>query len=107
MATKAGVWIDHRQAIVVLVTDIGKTIKKIASGVQRPVPSKNEGFFIIMTQAGHLSRGWSISTPSEDSPLEFGGVTQAGSGLPPEIDSIGFNVERADIEANNELVPHS
>jgi len=30
MATKAGVWIDHKQAIVVLVTDAGKEIKKIA-----------------------------------------------------------------------------
>ena len=32
MAIKAGIWIDHRQAIVVLVTDAGKTIKRIASG---------------------------------------------------------------------------
>ena len=39
MATKAGVWIDHRQAIVVLVTDAGQKIKKIASGVERPVRS--------------------------------------------------------------------
>jgi hypothetical protein len=39
MATKAGVWIDHRQATVVLATDAGKTIKKIASGVERPVHS--------------------------------------------------------------------
>lgn len=40
MATKAGVWIDHRQAIVVLVTDAGKKIKKIASGVERPDHSR-------------------------------------------------------------------
>jgi hypothetical protein len=39
MATKTGVWIDHRQATVVLVTDAGKTIKRIASGVERPVHS--------------------------------------------------------------------
>ncbi len=39
MATKAGVWIDHRRAIVVLATDAGKTIKRIASGVERPVHS--------------------------------------------------------------------
>ena len=30
MATKAGVWIDHKQAIVVLVTDAGEEIKKVA-----------------------------------------------------------------------------
>jgi hypothetical protein len=42
MAIKAGVWIDHRQAIVVLVTDRGKKIKRISSGVERPVrPSGN------------------------------------------------------------------
>ena len=39
MATKAGVWIDHRQAIVVLVTDEGKQIKRISSGIERPVRS--------------------------------------------------------------------
>jgi stalled ribosome rescue protein Dom34 len=36
MAIKAGIWIDHRQAVVVLIADTGKTIKKIASGIQRP-----------------------------------------------------------------------
>ena len=40
MPTKGGIWIDHRQAIVVLVTDTGKTIKKIASGIQSPLHSK-------------------------------------------------------------------
>jgi len=39
MATKAGVWIDHRKAIVVLVTDAGKEIKKIKSGIEKPVRS--------------------------------------------------------------------
>ena len=32
MATKAGVWIDHKQAIVVLVTDAGQEIKKFKTG---------------------------------------------------------------------------
>ncbi len=36
MTIKAGIWIDHRQAVVVLVAETGKTIKKIASGIQRP-----------------------------------------------------------------------
>ena len=39
MATKAGVWIDHKQAIIVLVTDAGREIKKIASGIEKPVRS--------------------------------------------------------------------
>ena len=30
MVKKAGVWIDHKQAIVVLITDAGQEIKKIA-----------------------------------------------------------------------------
>ena len=34
MATKAGVWIDHKQAIVVLVGDAGDEIKKIKSSVK-------------------------------------------------------------------------
>jgi hypothetical protein len=36
MATKAGVWIDHREAIVVLVTDTGSETKKIPSDIGRP-----------------------------------------------------------------------
>ena len=39
MATKAGVWIDHKQAIVVLVTDAGKEIKKIAFDIGQPIRS--------------------------------------------------------------------
>src|SRR6478735_7151962 len=41
MSTKAGVWIDHKQAILVLVTDSGKDIRKIASGIERPVRSRS------------------------------------------------------------------
>ena len=32
MATQAGVWIDHKQAILVLVKDTGQEIKKFRSG---------------------------------------------------------------------------
>ena len=42
MATKAGVWIDHRQAIVVLATDAGNTIKRIASDIPSPDHSKSK-----------------------------------------------------------------
>jgi hypothetical protein len=36
MATKAGVWIDHKQAIVVLLTDAGQEIKKFQSVLEQP-----------------------------------------------------------------------
>ena len=39
MAMKAGVWIDLKQAIVVLVTDAGQEIKKIAFDIGQPVRS--------------------------------------------------------------------
>jgi len=35
MATKAGVWIDHKQAIVVLVTDAGMKLKKFESVMEQ------------------------------------------------------------------------
>lgn len=35
MDTKAGVWIDHQQAILVLISDGGHDIKKIDSGVEQ------------------------------------------------------------------------
>ena len=48
MANKAGVWIDHKQAIVVLMTDVGQEIKKVNSGIEHSgspagsSPSKNK-----------------------------------------------------------------
>jgi hypothetical protein len=39
MTTKAGVWVDHQQAIVVLITDAGHEIKKVKSGAQQAVRS--------------------------------------------------------------------
>ena len=39
MAMKAGVWIDHKQAIVVLITDKGQEIKKVAFDIGQPVRS--------------------------------------------------------------------
>jgi hypothetical protein len=39
MSIKAGVWIDHKQAILVLVSYAGNEIKKIDSGIERPVRS--------------------------------------------------------------------
>ena len=39
MATKAGVWIDHKQATLILVTPGGQEIKKIAFDIGQPVRS--------------------------------------------------------------------
>lgn len=35
MKTKAGLWIDHRQAVVVLVTDTGEETKQIMSNAEK------------------------------------------------------------------------
>ena len=37
MATKAGIWIDHKQAIVVLITDAGQEITKVKSSIEQAV----------------------------------------------------------------------
>jgi stalled ribosome rescue protein Dom34 len=36
MATKAGVWIDHAKAIVVLLADQGEEVKRIKSDIKKP-----------------------------------------------------------------------
>jgi hypothetical protein len=33
----AGIWIDHRQAVIVFITDHGETIKRIVSEIERKV----------------------------------------------------------------------
>lgn len=43
MATKAGVWIDHKQAVVVLITDGGQETKKIAFAVGQTSGAVSEG----------------------------------------------------------------
>jgi hypothetical protein len=48
MKKQAGLWIDHRKAIVVLITDEGEEIKKIVSGMEKHVrfsggPPSDEG----------------------------------------------------------------
>jgi hypothetical protein len=35
MTTKVGLWIDHRQAIVVAITEKGEEIKEIISEVEK------------------------------------------------------------------------
>jgi hypothetical protein len=37
MNKQAGLWIDHRKAIIVLITDEGEEVKKIASGMEKNV----------------------------------------------------------------------
>lgn len=39
MGTKAGVWIDHHQAVVVLITDTGEETRQIESLAERPFAS--------------------------------------------------------------------
>jgi hypothetical protein len=43
MAMKAGVWIDHRQAVVVLLVGAGHETIRIKSGVEKPVRSGGGG----------------------------------------------------------------
>ena len=40
MKKQAGLWIDHRKAVAVLVADEGEEIKKITSGVEKHVRFK-------------------------------------------------------------------
>ncbi len=41
MSVKVGVWIDHMKAILVVVTGSSKTVKKIASGIEKPVRTRS------------------------------------------------------------------
>ena len=43
MTTKAGVWIDHKQATVVLISDAGRDFKKIAFDIGQPVHKAGGG----------------------------------------------------------------
>ena len=40
---QAGLWIDHRKAVIVLITDEGEEVKKIASGMEKHTRFMGEG----------------------------------------------------------------
>lgn len=42
MSTKTGLWIDHKHAILVVVTDEGKEIKKLESTLEKPDHTKSK-----------------------------------------------------------------
>ena len=60
MNTKAGVWIDHRKAFVVQITEDGEETQQIGSGTDRPFvsaggpgskqPDRRQGFVAESTQ---------------------------------------------------------
>ena len=60
MKSKAGVWIDHRKAVVVLISESGEVIQQINSDVERPFasaggpgskqPNRRQGFVAESTQ---------------------------------------------------------
>ena len=37
MSKQVGLWIDHRKAVIVLITDEGEEVKKIVSGMEKHV----------------------------------------------------------------------
>ena len=37
MKKQAGLWIDHRKAVIILITDEGEEVKKIISGMEKHV----------------------------------------------------------------------
>ena len=37
MSSKIGLWIDHRQAVIVIVTDEGEEVKRITSNMEKDV----------------------------------------------------------------------
>ncbi len=43
MTKQAGLWIDHRKAVIVLITDDGEEVKKIASGMEKHTRFMGEG----------------------------------------------------------------
>ena len=43
MTKQAGLWIDHRKAVIVLITDEGEEVKKIASGMEKHTRFMGEG----------------------------------------------------------------
>jgi hypothetical protein len=66
MKTKVGLWIDHRKAVIVAVTDTGEEIKLIISKVEkqprRPGGPMNHSKSRQMTAARKSLRGISTST---------------------------------------------
>lgn len=42
MTTKAGIWIDHKHAVVIRISESGQETSRFAAGVAEPFPPTNE-----------------------------------------------------------------
>jgi len=84
-----------------------KALFRVGAKSKFEVATPKDELYEIMMTAGRIARAWTVSAPSEEDILEFGGTTQPGSVRIPGVDSISFRVVRPESDQEGARPPRS
>ncbi len=116
MKKQAGLWIDHRKAVIVLISDEGEEIKKIISGMEKHVRftggtgSENGSSEDVRDRqfGNHLNNFYDevIAVLRDADSIQIFGPGEAKGELEKRIEHEGLKAKILEIEAVDKMTDH-
>ena len=114
MKKQAGLWIDHRESVIVMVTDEGEEIKRISSNADKHVRFSGGAQNVSAEDmqdrrfAGHLSKYYAevIAGIREAESIFIFGPGEAKVELKKHLESEGLGARIVAIETADKLTDH-
>jgi len=116
MKKQAGLWIDHRKAVVVLISDEGEEIKKVISGMEKHVRftggtgSENGSSEDVRDRqfGNHLNSFYDevIALLRDADTIQIFGPGEAKGELEKRIEHEGLKAKILEIEAVDKMTDH-
>lgn len=116
MKKQAGLWIDHRKAVVVLISDEGEEIKKVISGMEKHVRftggtgSENGSSEDVRDRqfGNHLNSFYDevIALLRDADTIQIFGPGEAKGELGKRIEHEGLKAKILEIEAVDKMTDH-
>jgi len=109
MTKQAGLWIDHRKAVIVLITDEGEEVKKIASGMEkhtRFMGEDGQGEDVRDRQFGNQLNGYYdqvIAVVRDADSIQIFGPGEAKGELEKRLEQVGLKEHILAIETVDKM----
>jgi len=109
MTKQAGLWIDHRKAVIVLITDEGEEVKKIASGMEkhtRFMGEDGQGEDVRDRQFGNQLNGYYdqvIAVVRDADSIQIFGPGEAKGELEKRLEQVGLKEHILTIETVDKM----